>query len=546
MFVGSPVGIVRTVPTVDPAVVAAEAADKRRLLQKRKIELEDYLKRLQSALAAERNATAALASAVDGNGECTPRASSAVRRKSSGASKKKGAVVQSAPPVADDGSMDVSKDLCIRFIDELIHNEYGYLFNAPVDWVALDIPTYPEIIKNPMDLGTIMTRLKSGHYTQLAAFLADVQLVWDNAKLFNAPKTFVHDVALRLEKIWHRKKDVLKKERKKALLHQQQQQQLAAAAREHAVDGPSAPQPKPSSGIVDKPLTFVEKSRLRADLYRVLPEHLESVIEITGTPVGDGSSVDKDLEIELDMESLSTATLRKLQQFVARVLPKAPGRVRSTSQPAVPLTSGQRRLSNSMTSVATAVTRHESDSDETSSSGLVSDSSDDEAEIPVIQPAALSSKSAPGSSTAVEQPSSSQSMQAPVVVNTEAWENLEDESAVGDGDGGEHNDPLWRDYQTMSAEARQKELQRQAEEERRRQEQECAAKELAAQAEQARRQREAEERQRKEEEAAREKERSRQLEEERAAARRELDREAESSNSDVEDQSDFLTGIFRA
>jgi hypothetical protein len=28
-------------------------------------------------------------------------------------------------------------------------------FNEPVDWKALNLPSYPQIIKNPMDLGTV-------------------------------------------------------------------------------------------------------------------------------------------------------------------------------------------------------------------------------------------------------------------------------------------------------------------------------------------------------------------------------------------------------
>ena len=32
-------------------------------------------------------------------------------------------------------------------------------FLEPVDWVALKIPTYPEIITHPMDLGTIQVTL---------------------------------------------------------------------------------------------------------------------------------------------------------------------------------------------------------------------------------------------------------------------------------------------------------------------------------------------------------------------------------------------------
>ena len=35
-------------------------------------------------------------------------------------------------------------------------------FSVPVDWKALELPDYPEIVKNPMDLGTIEVRAIGG------------------------------------------------------------------------------------------------------------------------------------------------------------------------------------------------------------------------------------------------------------------------------------------------------------------------------------------------------------------------------------------------
>jgi hypothetical protein len=42
-----------------------------------------------------------------------------------------------------------------KIIKSLINHKYGWPFREPVDPVALNIPDYPQIIKNPMDLGTI-------------------------------------------------------------------------------------------------------------------------------------------------------------------------------------------------------------------------------------------------------------------------------------------------------------------------------------------------------------------------------------------------------
>ncbi len=59
-------------------------------------------------------------------------------------------------------------------------------FRRPVDPVALGIyPIYNQIIKNPMDLGTIKQNIDQGSYVDKDDLIRDIQLVWNNAKTFN-------------------------------------------------------------------------------------------------------------------------------------------------------------------------------------------------------------------------------------------------------------------------------------------------------------------------------------------------------------------------
>lgn len=78
------------------------------------------------------------------------------------------------------------------------HSSNGGLFNEPVDAVALNIPEYHNVVKCPMDLGTIRARLESGGYTSHSDLAADVRLVFSNACLFNPPVHPVHAAAARL------------------------------------------------------------------------------------------------------------------------------------------------------------------------------------------------------------------------------------------------------------------------------------------------------------------------------------------------------------
>ncbi len=59
--------------------------------------------------------------------------------------------------------------------------------SVPVDPVALNIPDYFQIVKRPMDLGTIKARLTSNFYTSAKDVLEDVRLVWANALMYNKP-----------------------------------------------------------------------------------------------------------------------------------------------------------------------------------------------------------------------------------------------------------------------------------------------------------------------------------------------------------------------
>lgn len=72
------------------------------------------------------------------------------------------------------------------------HND-SYEFRYPVDYIGLGLPDYPEIIKVPMDLSTVKKNLKAGEYPSMQDFLLDIQLIWDNCKLYN-PEESVNSI----------------------------------------------------------------------------------------------------------------------------------------------------------------------------------------------------------------------------------------------------------------------------------------------------------------------------------------------------------------
>lgn len=97
---------------------------------------------------------------------------------------------------------------CLTVIKELqkkVHEPYSYPFLTPVDPVALSIPDYHKIIKNPMDLGTVETKLKEQQYANADEFYADIKLIFKNCYKYNGPDSPVSALGKQLEKVFDKK-----------------------------------------------------------------------------------------------------------------------------------------------------------------------------------------------------------------------------------------------------------------------------------------------------------------------------------------------------
>eukprot|EP00656_Telonema_subtile_P048666 TRINITY_DN585_c0_g1_i1.p1 TRINITY_DN585_c0_g1~~TRINITY_DN585_c0_g1_i1.p1 ORF type:complete len:340 (+),score=85.39 TRINITY_DN585_c0_g1_i1:253-1272(+) len=88
---------------------------------------------------------------------------------------------------------------CTPLLKQLMNNKNAAPFNVPVDYIKLGIPEYPKIVSQPMDLGTVETKLASGVYEQIDEWIDDVRLVFGNAKTFNPADHVVHKMAKMLE-----------------------------------------------------------------------------------------------------------------------------------------------------------------------------------------------------------------------------------------------------------------------------------------------------------------------------------------------------------
>ncbi|KAF8432011.1 Bromodomain-containing protein [Boletus edulis BED1] len=88
---------------------------------------------------------------------------------------------------------------CLSTVRSLRKMKDAVPFLHPVDPVALNIPHYPTIVKNSMDLGSIERKLMSSnpqkpdpnpnnpHCNNTDEFIVDVRLIFTNCLTFNGP-----------------------------------------------------------------------------------------------------------------------------------------------------------------------------------------------------------------------------------------------------------------------------------------------------------------------------------------------------------------------
>mmetsp|Transcript_19472 Transcript_19472/g.36365 ORF Transcript_19472/g.36365 Transcript_19472/m.36365 type:complete len:1426 (+) Transcript_19472:506-4783(+) len=102
--------------------------------------------------------------------------------------------------------MDRLMEKCCQILKELQECDTQQIFASAVDPIALGIPTYFDVIKTPMDLGTIQTKMDHNEIDSPEEFARLVHLTFQNAIQFNSmPDNLVHVTARNLLVIFNKK-----------------------------------------------------------------------------------------------------------------------------------------------------------------------------------------------------------------------------------------------------------------------------------------------------------------------------------------------------
>lgn len=75
----------------------------------------------------------------------------------------------------------------------------AFWFQEPVDPMKFNIIDYFDVIKEPMDLGTIRKKLGHNYYPTLKDFVYDMNLVWNNCYTYNGDEHEISKCAKEVE-----------------------------------------------------------------------------------------------------------------------------------------------------------------------------------------------------------------------------------------------------------------------------------------------------------------------------------------------------------
>ncbi|CAN0247416.1 unnamed protein product [Lampetra planeri] len=84
-------------------------------------------------------------------------------------------------------------------------HQFAWPFHHPVDAAKLNLPDYYNIIKNPMDMGTIKKRLESNFYFTAVECIQDFSTMFTNCYIYNRPNDDIVLMAQTLEKFFLQK-----------------------------------------------------------------------------------------------------------------------------------------------------------------------------------------------------------------------------------------------------------------------------------------------------------------------------------------------------
>ncbi|KAL7212668.1 hypothetical protein ACSBR2_015365 [Camellia fascicularis] len=205
---------------------------------------------------------------------------------------------------------------CSSILKQLMTHPSGWVFNHPVDPVKLNIPDYFSVISEPMDLGTIKSKLTNNKYCSVEEFAADVRLTFSNAMVYNPPANEVHLMAKKLNNIFNTRWNSLEAKWNHGPINVEQGHTSNRSAKNMHNTGQSGHKtsPMPVSLLPKNLLSAEEKQKLRKQLFEVsrakMPPHLQGLLKKFGF------NCQREGRIEVDIDAFDEETLWELKRII--------------------------------------------------------------------------------------------------------------------------------------------------------------------------------------------------------------------------------------
>ncbi|XP_057954691.1 transcription factor GTE4 [Malania oleifera] len=241
---------------------------------------------------------------------------------------------------------------CSSLLERLMKHKHGWVFNSPVDVEGLGLHDYFSIIKHPMDLGTVKSRLNKNWYKSPREFAEDVRLTFHNAMTYNPKGQDVHVMAEQLLKIFEDRWAIIETDYNRELRiameyevglptptsrktlpvlplppsHEMRRILDRSESMTHSIDpkpksmsfAHSGRTPAPKKPKAKDPhkrdMTYEEKQKLSTNLQNLPSEKLDNIVQIIKKR--NSALCQHDDEIEVDIDSVDAETLWELDRFV--------------------------------------------------------------------------------------------------------------------------------------------------------------------------------------------------------------------------------------
>eukprot|EP00257_Ricinus_communis_P021156 XP_015580572.1 transcription factor GTE10 [Ricinus communis] len=226
-----------------------------------------------------------------------------------------------AAPVITSNAMLMKQ--CETLLSRLMLHQYAWVFNNPVDVEKLNIPDYFTVIKHPMDLGTVKSKITTGAYSSPLAFAADVRLTFSNAMKYNPPGNDVHFMAETLSKYFEVRWKAIEKKlpvtigaepvAPRAGIHVETETKIdpTPAKKKKIAQIDSMVKLEPFRQVMSNE----EKLKLSTELEALLSELPETIIDFLKEH-SHNDDQNGEVEIEIDIDTLSDDTLFELRKLL--------------------------------------------------------------------------------------------------------------------------------------------------------------------------------------------------------------------------------------